>query len=199
MAPPVALPPGLDTPRLSLRQLLEEDLPDLVAGFGRPEVVRWLSHVPTPYGPDDAQRWLEATTAWFTSGTHWHMAITPRAGIEPAGDAGPWVGRLIGGINVMREGAFAEIGYWLSPDWWGRGLATEAVAAVARVSLDLFSLDALFATTHVDNEASHRVLLKAGFRHTGIDPDHDFGLRGRQPARLYGLRHDFLLNEEDFR
>lgn len=174
----------METARLVLRPLLADDLPDLITGIGRWEVSQWLSHVPHPYAPDDARLWLEMTQSWFAEGGNWHLSLTPRDG--------PHAGRVIGGINVVREGRLAEIGYWLAYEWWGRGLATEAVTAVARASLDLFSLDALFATTHPDNDASHRVLLKAGFRHTGIDPDHDFGLRGRMPARLYGLRKSFL-------
>jgi [ribosomal protein S5]-alanine N-acetyltransferase len=60
-----------------------------------------------------------------------------------------------------------EFGYHLCAAHWGRGYATEAGAAVVRHAFTALDLPALGAGHHPENDASRRVLLKLGFRHTG--------------------------------
>ena len=76
-------------------------------------------------------------------------------------------GQAIGGIGfVMRadvERVSAEIGYWLGETFWGRGIATEALAAVTRYAIGTHNLTRLFAVPFAWNAASCRVLEKAGY------------------------------------
>ena len=57
----------------------------------------------------------------------------------------------------------AEIGYWLGVEYWGRGIATEAVALVTAWAFDAHGLLRIFAQPFADNRASRRVLEKAGY------------------------------------
>ena len=57
----------------------------------------------------------------------------------------------------------AEIGYWLAPACWGRGLATAAVRAVSAYVLAEFDICRLYAVVFATNPASGRVLEKAGY------------------------------------
>jgi len=59
-----------------------------------------------------------------------------------------------------------ELGFHLCARAWGRGLATEAGAAVVRFAFDQLHAAALFAGHHPNNAASRKVLLKLGFVHT---------------------------------
>mmetsp|Transcript_1888 Transcript_1888/g.3965 ORF Transcript_1888/g.3965 Transcript_1888/m.3965 type:complete len:157 (+) Transcript_1888:86-556(+) len=62
----------------------------------------------------------------------------------------------------------AEIGYWIRRDWWGRGVGTEAVKAMAwEVGVRFPEIARLEACAFVENEASCRVLTKAGFEFEG--------------------------------
>ena len=61
----------------------------------------------------------------------------------------------------------AEIGYGLSPEFWGKGYATEAVTAAAEWALKQPGVTAVEAETDEENIASQRVLAKAGFVPTG--------------------------------
>src|SRR6186713_3009998 len=49
-------------------------------------------------------------------------------------------GQAVGGIGfVLREDVervSAEVGYWIGETFWGRGIATEALAAVTRFAID---------------------------------------------------------------
>jgi [ribosomal protein S5]-alanine N-acetyltransferase len=73
----------------------------------------------------------------------------------------------VGAIGfVMRtdvERVSAEIGYWVGEAFWGRGIATAALAAVTRYAIETHGLTRLFALPFAWNAASCRVLEKAGY------------------------------------
>ncbi|MBC8085258.1 MAG: GNAT family N-acetyltransferase [Hymenobacter sp.] len=62
----------------------------------------------------------------------------------------------------------AEIGYWLGPAYWGRGLMTAAVRLVAGHVFAHFDVCRLYAVVFETNPASARVLEKAGFELEGV-------------------------------
>ena len=76
-------------------------------------------------------------------------------------------GRLAGSTGVHFKTDVnrrsAEVGYWLGKEFWGRGLATEAVRALADYALATYDLTRLYALVFAWNPASARVLEKAGF------------------------------------
>lgn len=55
-----------------------------------------------------------------------------------------------------------EVGYGFYPDWWGQGIATEAARELVRIGFKDLSLPSLVAITQATNQASRRVLEKAG-------------------------------------
>lgn len=77
----------------------------------------------------------------------------------------------IGGIGLHRQGDFmrrsAELGYWLGEEYWGRGIATDAVRAVTAWGFAQLDIDRIFAQVFGWNPASGRVLEKAGFTFEG--------------------------------
>ena len=67
----------------------------------------------------------------------------------------------VGGIGI-RIGAdvhrqTAELGYWLSQKFWGRGIITEAVAAFTDFCFEEFQLRRIYAEPFANNPASARV------------------------------------------
>jgi RimJ/RimL family protein N-acetyltransferase len=64
-----------------------------------------------------------------------------------------------------------EIGWRLSAEHWGRGLATEAAGAVMRHAFESLALDELVSFTVPANIRSRRVMEKIGMTH---DPADDF-------------------------
>lgn len=75
--------------------------------------------------------------------------------------------RCIGGIGLDRQHDVhrlsAELGYWLGCEYWGRGIATQAIAGVTAWAFDSLDLQRIFAQPYADNLASCRALEKAGF------------------------------------
>ena len=66
-----------------------------------------------------------------------------------------------------------EIAYGIVPSFEGQGYATEAAAALVSFAVDAGQVRLVRAHTLPESNASTRVLLKCGFRHTAtvVDPD----------------------------
>ena len=74
-------------------------------------------------------------------------------------------GRVVG--SVLSHGWFGEpeISYWLGKEYWGKGVATQALSEF----LDIVKARPLYARVVKDNIASLRVLEKCGFTISGED------------------------------
>lgn len=68
-------------------------------------------------------------------------------------------GTIAGGILGYGQEGGRHIGYWIGREFWGQGVATEAV----RQFLDLETSRPLFATCAADNAGSRKVLERNGF------------------------------------
>jgi RimJ/RimL family protein N-acetyltransferase len=76
--------------------------------------------------------------------------------------------RLLGGTGLAFESdTVASTGYVLAKDAWGRGYATEALAAMIELA-NALGVQRLYALCHPDHLPSQRVLEKCGFVR---DPD----------------------------
>lgn len=77
-------------------------------------------------------------------------------------------GEIVGGVGFVIQPdvqrVSAEVGYWLGEPFWGRGIATEALAAITRHAIDTHRLTRLFAVVFDYNAASARVLEKCGYQ-----------------------------------
>lgn len=76
-------------------------------------------------------------------------------------------GKAVGGISVLvKEDVYeksAELGYWLSEDYWRRGIMSRAVPMICREAFAAFDIVRIFAEPFAHNAGSRGVLEKAGF------------------------------------
>jgi RimJ/RimL family protein N-acetyltransferase len=111
---------------------------------------------PHPYHIEDAERFIAMATA---------MSPPTYFAIEVAGRAAGGIGYTLHS-DVERVGA--EVGYWLGAEFWGRGIATQAVRAVTELAFATHpELQRLYAVPFSWNPASARVLEKAGYLREG--------------------------------
>lgn len=79
--------------------------------------------------------------------------------------------KAIGSIGVFRQGNIhrrtAELGYYVSEEYWGRGIMTEAVKQICKYVFDKSDIIRIYAEPFAHNAASCRVLEKAGFQYEG--------------------------------
>lgn len=77
--------------------------------------------------------------------------------------------RLIGfcGLKYLDDLNAVDVGYRFLPEYWGRGLATEACLASVSFGFEVLKLDRIIGLVLPDNVASIRVLEKVGMRLEG--------------------------------
>lgn len=159
----------LETSRLRLRPVRQADRDDLFALEQDPQVMRFLNGgKPTP--PDGIDPSVDF--------------LMPRGG-----EKGIWSAQekassaFVGWFSLRaRGGDSAELGYRLRRAMWGRGYASEGAAALVEAGLSRFGYTRIVASTMAVNQASRRVLEKAGLVHVGT-----FYVEG--PDRLPGAEH----------
>ena len=114
----------------------------------------WLNlrdRFPYPYTKDDARRWLDCVVG---------LSAPSNFAIDVNGEAAGGIGFSIQADVCYRS---AEIGYWLGEEYWGRGIATEALVAVTEHAFASYDLCRIYAHVFEWNLASARVLEKAGY------------------------------------
>jgi RimJ/RimL family protein N-acetyltransferase len=149
----------LDTHRLLLRELRDEDTTAIHAYASDAEVVRYLDWGPNT--PEETAQFLALarTTREAVPRTTYHVAIALR-------DAGELVGGCRIEIRSAANGA-GDLGYVLARSHWGRGYATEAIRALVGFGFEHLALHRIWATCDVRNAASARVLEKVGMEREG--------------------------------
>ena len=140
----------------SLREWRASDEASLVKHANNKNVSRNLSDIfPYPYTPDDARAWLAK-----------HDGVVPQRDFAIVVD-----GEAVGGVGLYLgkdiQHRSAEVGYWLSESYWGRGIVTEVVKAITTYGFETFDLMHIFAGLFERNIGSRRVLEKAGFELEG--------------------------------
>lgn len=153
----------LHTPRLVLRPWDTRDIDVLPEIANDRRIWRNVRDMfPQPYERSHAESWVALC----------------QGGAMPHSFAIEFEGRAAGGIglhpfeDVHRKSA--ELGYWLGTAYWGRGLATEAVQAITKHGFEDLGLERIQAGVYDWNEASSRVLVKAGFDFEGRMRRHAF-------------------------
>jgi RimJ/RimL family protein N-acetyltransferase len=76
-------------------------------------------------------------------------------------------GQVAGNIGSFEQSGHREVGYWIGREYWGKGVATQALAAFLRQIQER----PLYGFVAKDNIASRRVLEKCGFTLAGEDKE----------------------------
>jgi len=153
--------PVYQTDRLLLRHFTESDLENIYLGLSNPDVIKYYGvHFKT----------LEETTKqleWFAelekneTGIWWAVCSQ---------DNSIFYGS-VGLYYLNRELKKAELGFWLMPEFWGKGIITESVQLAMDYGFNKMHLKRIEAEVETENEMSKRVLKKLKFVHTGTKKD----------------------------
>jgi [ribosomal protein S5]-alanine N-acetyltransferase len=132
------------------------DVDALVVHANDLEIARQLrDRFPHPYTRGDAVAFIR----------HAIDEATGNLAIEVDGQAVGAIG-YIPGTDIERFSA--EIGYWIGRQYWGRGIATDALRTLTDHLFREHKLLRLYALPFADNTASMRVLEKAGYEREGL-------------------------------
>lgn len=149
----LTMPDQIMTTRLLIQRL---DLQDAEAMYyvyaSKPEATKYVSF-PTHNSITDARKYLAYARAAWNMGRDYSYAIRLQSD-----------NRLIGSIGVINDAGKCNFGYILGPAYWGKGFATEAASAILNVLKNQPGVFRIWSVCDVENEASKRVLEKAGLK-----------------------------------
>jgi RimJ/RimL family protein N-acetyltransferase len=145
---------SVTTERLTGRRPEPGDLPEWVRIFGDPRIDEaiWPAELRTP----------ERVAATLKSSIeHWERwAFGAWTVIERAS------GRTVGRVGLEHTTKFGqpevELEWFIDPDAWGRGYATEMAEEAVRAAFTTLGLDSLISYTTHGNAASQAVMRKLG-------------------------------------
>jgi len=107
---------------------------------------------PFPYTETDAEEWLMFAC---NQDPEYNFAI--------ANDE-----ELIGGIGIHPQDDVykfsCEIGYWIAEPFWGKGIVSAALKEMTKYTFRNFKFNRIFAAVFEGNNASEKVLQKAGYK-----------------------------------
>ena len=89
--------------------------------------------------------------------------------------------------GLSREQGTALVGYWLTPQARGRGVASAAVRLLAQWGFTTLALARIELTCAPDNDASARVAARCGFVREGVMRSHMAFKSGRRDTVLFSL------------
>jgi RimJ/RimL family protein N-acetyltransferase len=163
----VQLPPA--TGRLAFREMTVDDLDDMAALLGDPEVMRYY---PRPKDRAEALAWITRNRERYEHDGFGLWVLTHADTGAFVGDCGLTLQTVEGAVDV-------EVGYHVRADLQGRGYATEAAAACRDHARDALGTKRLIAIIHPANVPSQRVAQKIGLAY-----ERD-AVKGGVPVRIY--------------
>ncbi len=170
------------TERLVLRQFRENDLDDVYENYGSdPLVNRWISFA--PYADrESAARFLQMHIENYQNDPDFYgWAVTLDDTVIGS----------IGLFHIDEDSDSMEIGYSIGSRWWSKGYATEAVSAVINYAFEKIEVHRIYATHHIENTASGRVMEKSGMSFEGIMKDAQKNRDGSfSDLKLYAVIND---------
>lgn len=155
--------PVLESERLILRPIREDDVTAIQRGFDDWEVVKYLNaQVPWPYPADGAATNMARTRAEIAERRKHLWAITLKGGND----------ELIGRIDLWADDGLSrdQRGFWLARPYWGRGLMTEAAERVTEHAFVTLGWPHLWLSNAEANLGSHRVKEKQGAQQIARTP-----------------------------
>lgn len=148
-----------ETERLILRRIETGDARDLYEYASREETSRYLLW--HPHGSEYSTRFvIDGLKRDYKAGSYFELAVILRE-----------KGKMIGTSGITSfdaQNRVAEIGYVISPDYWGMGFAVEAAAVLMNFAFCELGANRVEAKYMMGNENSRRVMEKLGMTFEGV-------------------------------
>jgi RimJ/RimL family protein N-acetyltransferase len=145
----------LETERLILRQFSTNDAQFILTLLNEPSFLRYIGDKKVRNVEDAQQYILTGPVASYKANGFGLYLVELRESHTPIG---------ICGLIKREELPDVDIGFAFLPDFWNKGFAFEAAAAVMQYGKEELNLDRIVAITSLDNEASMKLLQRLGLR-----------------------------------
>ena len=175
--------PTIETDRLILREVTTEDAPDMFTYLSDHEVVKHMGLEPYQT-PNEVLEEIEWYQSIYKEGSGMRWGITLK-------DSGKIIGSC-GFLNMKPRHYRAEIGYELSKEYWGKGIANEALQAVVKYGFLNFQLERIEALIEPANLASIKLVEKQGFMREGMLRHYEYTCGKFDDLYMYSILKDEL-------
>ncbi len=142
----------------TIRKWKISDAKDLSVALSNPKILKNLRDgLPYPYTEKDGEEYITAMLSADENNTFaFAIALDDK---------------VIGSIGIFRQENIhrqtGELGYYISEDYWGKGIMTEAVRQICGYVFENSDIIRIYAEPFAYNIASCKVLEKAGFKYEG--------------------------------
>ncbi|WP_132053826.1 GNAT family N-acetyltransferase [Pseudocnuella soli] len=163
--------------RFKLEAFQPADQAFVFEGLSHPDVIRYYGVQFHSYEATRVQmEWFEHIIK--ENSGHWWKIVSLQNGDR--------VG-AIGMNNYQPQHRCTEIGYWLLPPFWKKGIISEVLPLVLQYLFTGRNMHRVAASVEVGNDASSKVLERAGFRLEGVQRDCEFKNGGLISLKWYSL------------
>ncbi len=153
--------PTLESERVILRQFIDSDLENVFKGLSHPEIIKY-------YGISfDSIEATKEQMIWFAdlekneNGIWWAVCSQIDGRFLGAG----------GLNNLSKENKKAEIGFWLLPESWGKGIMTETIPLILNYAFKNIGLHRIEGFVETKNTNCKKALAKLKFNLEGTMQD----------------------------
>ena len=147
--------PIIKTERLILRQITNDDAPEILFLRSNKDVMQYIDR-PKTKTIEEAEAWIQMV----------EDSLNSNAGIAWAITLASVPDKLIGNVSfwrIIKQHYRAEIGYMLSPVHWRTGIMKEALLAVHDFGFKKMQLHSIEAHINPANAASAAILEAVGY------------------------------------
>lgn len=153
--------PTLQYGRLTLRRAIQDDVQPIFEACQDPLIPRFTT-VPSDYTILHAQNFVDRTQESLELERELPFVIT-----FDVAEREKFAG-VISLHTINTHNHCAEIGYWMHPDMRGQGIATTAAKLITNLGITSIGFRRIEGVVDVENIASQKLLLKAGYEREGV-------------------------------
>ena len=175
--------PELETNRLNLRRITKDDASSMLEYLSDVEVMKYYGLEPFKTINDALREisWYQAIQNNKT-GIRWGITLKEH-------------GKIIGSCgfhSLVSQHFRTEIGFELSKDYWGQGIASEAIEAICKHGFEDMKLQRIEALIEPLNIPSQKLVEKRGFMREGLLRKYEFTCGKFDDLYMYSLlKEDF--------
>lgn len=150
----------LETPRLLLREMQPSDAEDMLRLHSNPQVQQYTGD-PTIFTYEGIQDKIQEKTDEYRKYGYGRWVTILKERKQFVG----WAG-----LSYLPEFDEIDLGYRFLPEFWGKGLATEASRAILKYGFEALKLERIIAMAMEENKGSIRVMEKVGMKFEKLAP-----------------------------
>ena len=175
---------NFETDRLILRDFVHSDMEDYHKWISDSEVMHYLDWKTTSIEETKKNFFRTMEDAQNPDRKEYYFAIIAKETKQHVGSAGFTI------KAKHADSGIAELGYFLLKDYWGKGIAVEAVLRIIEFGFNSLKLHKISASCDKENKPSERIMQKCGLSKEGELRRESFHLNQWRNKVLYSILKD---------